>query len=325
MSISLTAVPHRIYRLLGIERRRGPRRDRPVMLAQSRIFILPTRSGLGLGLIVLLLLTGATNYASSPLFMMAFLIAATAFVSLFHCYRNLAGLSFIPGHGDSHCFAGQDAVFTVQSENPARRPRSAVEIRLGDHDAPAPLTIPPGTSAIALSLPTERRGRLSMPVMTVSSRYPFGLFRAWSRVRLEADTIVYPRPAEAGPPPPTGSSHDDGASGIDSGGQDDFIGYRDHQATDSPRHVDWKAVARGRAMMVKLFASNSEETLTIDWHATTGGTEARIARLCRWLLTAEAGSRRYALRLPDRTIDAARGEAHKHRCLAALALYGGHE
>ena len=324
MSISLTAVPHRIYRLLRIERRRGSRRDRPVTLAQSRIFILPTRSGLGLGLVVLLLLTGATNYASSPLFMMAFLIASTAFVSLFHCYRNLAGLSFLPGHG-GHCFAGQDAVFTVQAENPSGRPRTAIDIRLGEHDCPGPFEIPPGTSPIALTLPTERRGRLAMPVLTVASRYPFGLFRAWSRIRLETDCIVYPRPADVGPPPPWGRSDEAAVHGSDSGGQDDFIGYRDHHPTDSPRHVDWKAVARGRPMMIKLFASAVEETLTVDWQAARGGTEERLERLCRWLLTAEAGSRRYALRLPGRTIGAARGEAHKHRCLAALALHGESE
>ncbi len=320
MSLSLTTLPHRFYRLLGIERRRRPRRRHPVTLAQSRIYILPTAAGLGYASLVLLLLVGATNYASGPLFMLTFLLAATGFTSLFHCYRNLAGLTFLPGPG-SRCFAGQAALCSIQADNPSDRPRAALEIGLGHRPSSVSTTIRPGRSTIDLTVPTERRGRLPMPALTVATRYPLGLFRAWSHIHIDAEIIVYPKPLDIDRPPPAYHDGHPDAPRPGGDGQDDFVGHRDHQPTDSPRHVDWKAVARGRPMMTKLFAANGEETVLIDWDAADGDVERRLGQLCRWLLMAEAGSRDYALRLPGQTLPAARGEAHKHRCLTALAVY----
>jgi uncharacterized protein (DUF58 family) len=47
--------------------------------------------------------------------------------------------------------------------------------------------------------------------------------------------------------------------------------------------------------------------------------EDRLSRLTAWVLQAERLGRDYGLRLPGREIKAASGEAHKRRCLEALA------
>ncbi len=322
MSFTITSLPHRLYRLLHIERRRQPRRARPVTLAQSRIFILPSRSGWGFSGLVLALLIGATNFANSGLFMLTFLLTGILLVTMFHTYRNMSALTFHPGHG-SHCFCGEDARFSLQIENPSAEPRHDLEFSLpGQVDGHSGVTADKGHSELVLRLRSERRGRLTMPVLTITSRYPLGLFRAWSRVQLDTECIVYPRPSSDGPAPPRNHGDND-AEGISNSGQDDFIGYRDYQETDSPRHVDWKAVARGRPMMTKLFSSAGDDELLLDWHSLPADDdEQRLSQLCRWILLAEAGSQRYALQLPGQHIAASRGEAHKHRCLTALAVYG---
>jgi len=62
--------------------------------------------------------------------------------------------------------------------------------------------------------------------------------------------------------------------------------------------------------------------LWLDWDSLPhSDTETRLSQLCRWVLDAEAGSCRYGLRLPGQHIPLNRGDAHKHLCLQALALY----
>jgi uncharacterized protein (DUF58 family) len=45
--------------------------------------------------------------------------------------------------------------------------------------------------------------------------------------------------------------------------------------------------------------------------------------LCHWVLQAEDFGQGYGLRLPGVVLPPSRGEAHRARCLEALALYGG--
>jgi uncharacterized protein (DUF58 family) len=49
--------------------------------------------------------------------------------------------------------------------------------------------------------------------------------------------------------------------------------------------------------------------------------EARLSRLARWVVDAEAARLTYGLRLPGASIAPGQGPAHRHQCLRALALY----
>ena len=51
------------------------------------------------------------------------------------------------------------------------------------------------------------------------------------------------------------------------------------------------------------------------------GLERRLSRLAAWVLAAERGGVRYALRVPGTDIALGRGDAHRAACLQALALY----
>jgi uncharacterized protein (DUF58 family) len=43
--------------------------------------------------------------------------------------------------------------------------------------------------------------------------------------------------------------------------------------------------------------------------------------LCHWVLQAERFGQSYGLRIPGTTVPQGRGEAHRTRCLEALALF----
>jgi uncharacterized protein (DUF58 family) len=60
----------------------------------------------------------------------------------------------------------------------------------------------------------------------------------------------------------------------------------------------------------------------LDWDALPGlDGEARLSQLARWVLLAERGTASYGLRIPGKEIAPARGEAHSHECLRALAVF----
>ena len=56
-------------------RPRGPESG-SILLAQRRIYILPTRQGLTFGIVLLLMLLGSINYALSLGFVLTFMLAA---------------------------------------------------------------------------------------------------------------------------------------------------------------------------------------------------------------------------------------------------------
>jgi uncharacterized protein (DUF58 family) len=158
----------------------------------------------------------------------------------------------------------------------------------------------------------------------VETRFPFGLFQAWAYYAPPLSVLVYPTPeADAPPLPVAGGSGREGAGLASSG--DDFAGVRPYQAGDPQKMIAWRLAARSDELSVKLFESPTGSELTLDFSELPGhmDTEARLSRLTRWVLMAEAAQLRFALRLPGTSIELGSGAAQRDRCLAALALYRG--
>ena len=61
-----------------------------ISLDHRRIFILPSRAGLGFLLLLAILLVGAINYQNSLVYGLTFLLLSLFWVVLHHSYRNLA-------------------------------------------------------------------------------------------------------------------------------------------------------------------------------------------------------------------------------------------
>lgn len=295
----------------------------PVVLTQRRIFILPTGAGLLYGLVLCVMLIGAINYNLSLGHALVFLLAGLGFAAMVHTFRNLLGLRITPGRAEP-VFAGETAHFTLHVENPLAHPRRALELAIGKHPVVA-LDVPPADHAsIAVPCATVRRGRLDPGRVTLASRYPLGLFRAWSYPHPPLSCLVYPKPLETPLPPASAGLESAGRRGRS--GQEDFSGLRERQPNDAPRHIAWKAVARDiehRPLLVKQFDGGAAEELWLDWNLTppASDTEMRISLLAGWVIAAEREQCRYGLRLPGRTISPDTGPAHRDACLEALALH----
>jgi len=296
----------------------------PVVLTQRRVFILPTRAGLLYGIVLCVMQVGAINYNLSLGHALVFLLAGLGFVAMVHTFRNLLGLRVMPGKADP-VFAGEDAFFVIHVENTLRQPRRALELAIANNSEVS-LDIPPDEHAsVAIPFATTRRGRLDPGRITLASRYPLGLFRAWSYPHPPLSCLVFPKPLETPLPLPSPGLKPAGSRGLS--GQEDFSGLRERQPNDSPRHIAWKAVAHDiehRPLLVKQFDGGAAEELWLDWKMTPSAsdTETRLSLLAGWIVAAEREHRRYGLNIPGRIVAPDAGPAHRNTCLEALALHG---
>ncbi len=314
------SLPHPVRGFLD-RRIAAPDPQGSVRLVHKRVFILPTRSGWGFALLLLVMLLAAINYNNSLGYALTFLLAGLGQVAIHHTYRNLTGLELRAG-ATRDGFAGQSAAYALILHNPDHRDRVAIRV-WADAQAPRHTHLPAGQSVtLWLTRRATRRGQLPFGILTLETRFPLGLFRAWSRVRLDSQAWIYPQPATTGQAPPLAPRHQSEA-GDQGRGSDDFRGFRHYHPGDSLRHVNWKAVAREQGWLTKEFGGDRVEERWLDWEVLAGlDTETRLSRLCRWVLDAEQQQQHFGLRLPQQTLGPGQGPVHRDRCLRALAAFG---
>lgn len=303
-----------------IRRRQGLDRL-PTRLERRRLYILPTRAGIGFGTLLILMLLAGLNYANSLALFFTFLLAAFALVVMQQCHRNLLGTEVTALLGPP-VFAQSPGSVLLTLTNSSKVPRPCLTASL-PQGTPVDAELPPGGQArLALAVPPAARGILRVERVQVATTYPFGLFRAWTWVHTPLEMLVYPLP-RGRLPLPTQSGRTPGSHPLPGAGADEWVGLRPFREGDSPRQVDWKAYAREAPLLVKEYAQGASELRMFDL-ALLGDPdlEARLSQLARWIVDAEAHGERYGLRLPGVQLSPDRGPEHRHRCLASLAVFG---
>ncbi len=289
----------------------------PIRLDRHRIYVLPTRFGLMLSALLLVMLLGALNYNNNPALLLTCLFAAAAYQSVFAAFATLnrlevAAVRAEPGH------AGGDLEYFIHFHI-AARPRRSLRLRTAGTEIAFDLDT---DGAVALRSPASRRGWLRPGRLRLCSQYPFGLFEVWSWINPEFAALVYPR-LEANPPPlPRQGAQ--AQREVERSGGDELAALRIYQTGDPPRNIAWKASARRDELLVKEFESPRGHEVVLDYASLRGlAHEDRLSRLATWVCMAESQRTAYALSLPQARIDAGLGPEHRHACLRTLALAPG--
>jgi len=290
----------------------------PVTLNHRRIFILPTRRGLGFALLTALLFFIGFVYNNNLVYLLSFLLASIFFITTVHSFRSLSGLVIREGIAKP-VFAGETAAFPLHIDNPSAMLRP--QIKVAGQDETVLSLLPDSQNPAFVYRNTTRRGWCEAGTITLYSTFPLGLFRVWSPLRFDLRVLVYPKPAAADlpfPQAPLGMS----SEGASQKGGDDFYGLKNYEAGDSIKHIHWKAYAKGQGVFSKQYGGDSSGELWLDLDGTPGyDAEERLCQLCRWVLDAEKAGLNYGLCLPGVRLAPANGALHRQSCLEALALY----
>lgn len=298
----------------------GERRidDKPLILNQRRIFILPTKRGFGFALLIVLLMLIAFVYNNNLAYMLAFLLASIFFITILHTYQSLAGLTIQEGQTLA-VFAGERAGFGVIIDNPTSVERHRIQLKMNTIES-FTLKAHSKTELTVYDL-TQQRGWHSAETITVFSTYPLGLFRAWSPMRFNSKALVYPKPvSEKIPFPETGANQNQ--QGQFKKGGDEFYDVRRYQAGDPIKRLHWKAYARGLGLFSKQYGGENSAEIWLDYEHVHGQSiEERLSYLCRWVIDAEQAGFKYGFVLSNLRLEPDNGSVHYRRCLEALALF----
>ncbi len=223
----------------------------PLRLAARRIYIVPTRRGWTFALLIGVMFIAGINYGNGLALLFTFWLTGFALVGMVQTQRGLAGLQLRAATAEPG-FAGGTVPLTLTVSG-----RTA----LGDLQLAHETTHSPPSDRIArngelhITLPASRRGHWRAPPLRLTSTAPFGLFRTWTWLKLDATTIVYPRPVGALPVPES-PGDDSGATQLVHG-QDELAWLRDFRDGDfaAPGGVEglcaWRAPAGARNTRVR--------------------------------------------------------------------------
>ncbi len=293
--------------------------DLPVRLNRRRIYILPTRAGTVFAFFLLAMLVAAINYTNNLAFLLTFLLGSISILSAIHAYANLAGLEVESGRLFP-AFCGDDARLQLFFRAGGRE-RRRISVRIGAVEDEFSLHAGAGRE-LDLNVPTVRRGPLPLGRLVIATRYPLGLFRAWSPLVLPVSGLVYPRALAVDSLDlhhPQGGDDQEGLGAVSQSGE--FGGVRPYRPEDGVSRISWKASARGAGLFAKEFRSGVAGTLVFDWdEVRASGYEERISLLAGLVREAERLGLIYGLRLPALMIEPGSGPSWAHRCLEALAL-----
>ena len=286
--------------------------------------ILPTRNFAGLLFVLLAIWYAASSQSSAASYLLLFALVSVLVVSIPHTIRNLGRLK-LTADSVRPTFAGQEVSLPIEIMNESAAARHGIEITLpGCDDCGERIdNIPAGKATrLVLRFPAPTRGEHEINQLCLTSAYPLGFVRALRPVSTSQRYVVYPKPAGHPNLPIDTAASSNGRPRSELGEGDDFAGVRAYVPGESQRHIDWKAVARGQALMTKQFTVEADAMLYVDLAKTrVGNLEDRLSQLALWIIEAERARRPYGLRLPDATIQPALGEIHFHRCLRTLALF----
>jgi len=295
-------------------------RFKPYTLSMRKVYILPTRQGLIFIIILMGMLAGSTNYANNLGFLLTFLLGSMTFVSMLHTHRNILAITVKP-MGARPVFKGEKAVFEFKVQA-GKNPRSVISFKLGNGGEISRNLKTGDDNAVHLYVTAESRGSFKPGTLWIETRYPMGLFRAWSRINVDTECTVYPKPVPGGFTASEDPTRVEGSNGKTISGTDDFEGLQVYQPGDPIHRISWKTFSRGQGLFLKQFASKGMSAVFLDWNLVrSDDVERKLSILCYGILHAHRMNMSYGIRIPGNTIKQNRGERHKHRCLKALAMF----
>jgi uncharacterized protein (DUF58 family) len=241
-----------------------------------------TAGGVIFIIILVVVALAAWNTGNNLLFLVFSLMLSTLFVSWAAARLTLRDLTVAARFPD-HIFAGEPTEVLVTIKNEKRLLPSfsiLVEAR-GPADRKAKKTVRrsrflkrtlayftyiPHRAAAEQTIEQSfrKRGHVLVTGFELSTRFPFGFFRHRRRLSSrEVDIVVYPKPQPVADelhllPLFTGQS-----ASFRRGFGHDLLMLRDYQQRDDLRHIDWKATARSRRLMVREFTAEDERRMTI--------------------------------------------------------------
>lgn len=299
---------------------RSPRSTQ-IVLRHRTIYVFPSKQGVALLLLVLLIWVLGTNYQNNIILGLAFFLLSLMLVSIIHAFKNLLGLTFSP-ETIQNAIVGEMAPFNIRIGSSYLTNHYGLLLTMDKTESVATDVIAGHAQIVNVGVTASHRGWLTLPRILLKSYFPFGLIRAWAYIDLDHRVLIFPQPIETALPP---LGIGQGADGIYLSHQlgDEFQGFQTYQLGAPLARIAWKHYARGAGMYLKDYRALQSEHYWLDWDALSShDIELRLSHLSYWVNEFSSKNIEFGLRLPRFTLELGVGDSHRLQALTALALFG---
>lgn len=290
--------------------------SKALRLHQGIIYILPSRFGCWFIFLTALLYLLGTNYQNNLILLVSFVLLSMLLYAMHSAFFNLYRLQLSVAQ-DAETFAHTPAVFNLYLKKPQTQ---MLQIGLKGQSATQLLPLLQKDSVFPLQMPLLSRGCYPLPRLLLSSRYPLGLFKAWSYPALTAQIWVYPSPELMGN---TGSTTQNNEKNHDLVEPQEPDALKPYQPGDNLKRILWKKLpAAPQQPIVRQFTQQA--TALPNWVVVPPlqgiALEQALSHACHALLQLEQQGASYGLQTSLTTLAPNSGKQHLRQCLQTLAL-----
>ncbi|MDO4897380.1 MAG: hypothetical protein Q3971_08465 [Moraxella sp.] len=299
-------------------KRRSPKSDH-VSLGLSNVYVFFSRQGFLFGLLLVITFIMGVNYGNNLVLGLCFYLFGIWLVAVFYTFVQVSSLEFklIKTHLTQ---AGDMAWVDVEISTKSGQPSRQVCLSF---DGGEPVVVSSlSKETVSLSVPTNERGVMSLPRLTVQSVYPLGVLRAWAYVYFDSPVYVYPK---AYPFDYQKNIFSHQANGGQIGvmgrvGQDDFDRLDSYQMGESLARVSWGHLARGAGMLTKHFADpvGIHRQVAYD-DMPSSHHEQKLSEMVFVLHAMQDNELAFYFILPNTPAQFGSGQAFVQECLLKLA------
>jgi uncharacterized protein (DUF58 family) len=303
--------------------KRQPRAEQ-VQLRQKTLLILPSRFGMAMLMLVILLYVLGSNYQNNLIILLSFFLLSLIMGSCWFSFRQLHGVTLSAGP-TIRGFADEALTgYIVLDQGAVRRLGISLtcdgqHINLEAYEAlRVESSAPPNRShllpplQIPLQFPASSRGLYSLSKIIIASHAPFGLVRCWSQVELQQQIWRYPARRS-----PTRRAE---AQSQDADVPDQIQAYT---AGAPLKQMVWKRLAQmPDRPLVRVFSGEQQphDDLWLSVDAPQGPErEQQLSQLCE-LIGSMPNEQRFGLRTPSHELPVSHGQHHQQRALEYLSL-----
>jgi uncharacterized protein (DUF58 family) len=175
-----------------------------------------------------------------------------------------------------------------------------------------------------------KRGIFPLEAITVSTSFPFGLFRKSLSLTSGGELVIWPRTDRRvrTPSPGGGRNPSSGSVALGSAGpRGEYRGLRGYRPGDDPKDIHWRTTARLGTPVVREYEQNDAETLWVclDARGEPGErAEAAVETAASMAARAFREGKRFGYAGPGVSVEAGQGPGQLERVLDALARVDFH-
>ncbi|GEM_PF-4108169 len=290
-------------------------------LSSNKTYILPSLFGLGMIAVTFLVFIIAITFGHPFSYFITFFLVSIIVVCAFSTNSAITKLKTFHFHDTFLECDNEEMVYVSISNREFNGPMSVHAI--SDMSVSERITfITKNNSKLRFSLKSDHCGISKLSRLKIYTKYPLGIFKAWKYVDSNKKVIVYPKRVKG----KNIQQEFNFRNGVDQESsynietKDEFLEHRKFRDTDSWKHIDWKAFARGRGLLTKNFSGQESSALTLEVDRNDDLTYLGV--ITDELFRCYSSSIETIFLVNGDVLSRGTNKNHLYKCLRALASLG---